>query len=239
MSFRRALTALSLVLGLASVASAANDVALPTLQDLEREARARAQATPRVPLGLPADWPADPALRLYGPDVPNVVRAMAAVPEAARPMADMIRAVLFEGSVATSTRAAMGLRIAQIVRSPYVAAHMVRVVAASPDGEAWHAFFRAGQTAGLSPRQLEAVAYAESLTRDIHGVTDEQFARTRAHFTDNEVVELTIAVAFFNHLTRFVETTRLPVEAWAFERPSAPLPLVEDVRAAPRVGLIS
>ena len=99
------------------------------------------------------DWPSEPALRLYGPDVPNVVRAMGTVPEAVRPMADMIRAVLFEGTVASSTRAAMGLRIAQIVRSPYVAAHMVRVISHSPEESAWRDFFIAGRDAALSARQ--------------------------------------------------------------------------------------
>jgi AhpD family alkylhydroperoxidase len=239
MPFRRLLPVLCLMFGLAGVASAAGPGELPTLQELEKEARARVQATARVPLALPIEWPSEPALRLYGPDVPNVVRAMGVVPEGVRPMADMVRAVLFEGTVASSTRAAMGLRIAQIVRSPYVAAHMVRVLANSPEESAWRGFFRTGKATGLSPRQQQAIAYAESLTRDIHGVDDEQFARTRARFTDSEVVELTITVAFFNHLVRFAETTRLPVEAWAFEQPLAPMPLVAELKAAPRVGLIS
>ena len=234
----RSLTVGVLVLGLAGLATAAPGD-LPTLQALEKEARARVGATARVSLEASVTWPQEPARRLHGPDVPNVVRAMGSVPEAVGPMADMVRAVLFEGSVATSTRAAMGLRVAQLVRSPYVAAHMVRVIAASPDEQAWRPFFRDNQAAGLTPRQRQAIAYAESLTRDIHGVTDEQFAQVRAHFTDNEVVELTIVTAFFNHLVRFAEATRLPVEPWAFEAPSTPLPFVVDMKAAPRVGLIS
>jgi AhpD family alkylhydroperoxidase len=238
MSIRFLALALAATLVTPQVATAA-DEALPTLAQLERAARARIKAQPRVDLALPATWPSEPALRLYGPDVPNVVRAMGVVPEAVRPMADMVRAVLFEGSVATSTRAAMGLRVAQILNSPYLAAHMVRVIAVSPEEPAWRTVFRNGDGASVSTRQRLALAYAESLTRDVHGVTDEQFASVRAHFTDSEIVELTIVTAFFNHMARFVEATRLPVEPWALERPATPLPYVVEDKGAPRVGLIS
>ena len=238
MSLRRTLTVLGLVLAVTRVV-AAQETGLPALPELEREARARVGTASRVSLVVPVDVPADPVLRLQGPELPNVVKAMGLVPEAARPMAAMLRAVLFEGTVASSTRAAMGLRIAQVVRSPYVAAHMVRVLGASPEETAWRAYFLRGDDAALSPRQRHAIAYAEALTRDIHGVTDEPFAQLRSHYTDAEIVELTITTAFFNHLVRFVETARLPVEAWAFDRPAGPLPFLGDASGAPRVALIS
>ena len=238
MSLRYLAPALAVALLVPQAAPAA-DQALPTLPELEKAARARVSATPRVDLTMQATWPTEPALRLHGPDVPNVVKAMGAVPEAVGPMADMLRAVLFEGTVATSTRAAMGLRVAQILNSPYLAAHMVLVIAPSPEEPAWRTVFKDGDGASVSPRQRLALAYAESLTRDVHGVTDEQFATVRAHFTDNEIVELTIVTAFFNHMARFVEASRLPVEPWAFSRPSVPLPYVVEEKGAPRVGLIS
>ena len=235
----RSLFALALTLGVATGALAQAPQPLQSLQQLEAQSKARVRAVARVPLDAAVQWPDDPALRLYGPEVPNVVRAMGMVPEGVAPMAAMLRAVLFEGTVATSTRAAMGLRVAQIVGSPYVAAHMVRVIAASPEHTAWRTFFTEGKQDGLTARQRQAVAYAEILTREVNGVNDEQFAQVRASFTDNEIVELTIVNAFFNHLVRFAETTRLPVEPWALEKPAAPLPFVLDQKAAPRVGLIS
>lgn len=238
MSFRTLFFASSLLLAGPAFAEVDGPV-LPTLPQLEQQARARQQARSRVPLDAPVNRPDDAALRLFGPDVPNVVKAMGVVPEGVTPMAEMLRAVLLEGSVATTTRAAMGLRVAQIVGSPYVAAHMVRLLAASPESAAWRSFFQQGASEGLSPRQRAAIAYAETLTRDVNGVQDEQFAQVRQHFTDNEIVELTIVNAFFNHVTRFVEAVRLPVEAWAFERPIQPVPYVVEQKAAPRVGLIS
>ena len=222
----------------AAVPSHAAD-ALRPLDALEQAARARVDATARVALADPAGGPLDPALRLFGPDVPNVVKAMSLVPEGARPLADMWRAVLFEGHVATTTRAAMGLRVAQVLDSPYVAAHSVRVLAGSPQSKAWQAYFTSGADTALTPRQRLAVAYAESLTRDVHGITDDRFTEIRAHFTDGEIVELTIVVAFFNHLARFSEALRVPVEPWALATPTSPLPYVAEDAGAPRVSLIS
>ncbi len=232
--------ALALV-ALAAVPAAAQPPApaLRTLSQLEQAARARVDATARVPLAVPADLPSEPGLRLFGPDAPSAVKAMSLVPEGGRPFADMIRASLFEGHVATTTRAAMALRVAQIVDSPYVAAHAVRALAGSPESRTWKAFFTSGTPTGLSPRQRLAVDYADALTRDVQGITDDRFTEIRAHFTDGEIVELTIVVAFFNHLARFAETLRLPVEPWALQPPATPLPYVTEQTGAPRVALIS
>ena len=235
----RALVVVAALLGGAAPVARADAPALPTLAQIEQAARARVQATPRISLAAAVSRPDDPGLRLFGSDVPNVVKAMGTVPEGMTPMAEMLRAVLLEGSVASTTRAAMGLRVAQIVDSPYVAAHMVRLLAASPDAALWRAYFQEGQADRLTPRQREAVAYAETLTRDVNGVDDERFARVRAHFTDNELVELTIVNAFFNHVTRLVEAARLPVEPWALEPPTVAVPWVVEQKGAPRIGLIS
>jgi AhpD family alkylhydroperoxidase len=239
MPFRSWFVALCLALGSVSLAAADASPGIATLDELDRAARARVRVTARVPLDVPVAWPTDPAMRLYGPDAPNLVRAVGVIPEGVAPMADMLRATLFEGTVATSTRAAMGLRIAQIVRSPYVAAHMRRILGTSPEAPAWMPFFLEGNDDRLTARQRQAIAYADALTRDIHGVTDTQFAEVRAHFTDSELVELTITTAFVNHMVRLAEATHLPVEAWAFDAPAGPVPFVRDVKASPRVGLIS
>ena len=56
------------------------------------------------------------------------VIALGGVPQSAEPMAALADAVLFKGTIAPQVKAAMGLRIAQVNGSPYVAAHMLRVL---------------------------------------------------------------------------------------------------------------
>lgn len=192
---------------------------LVSLETLTTQAKARVSGTARVPLadaGLPA---LDTSLRLGAPTSPNYVRAMSRLPQAAQPLAAMVHAVLYRGALSTETKAAMALRIAQVNGSPYVAAHAMRALRASSAGHAALLVLSSGALGRLSPPDRAAVSYAESLTRDIHGVTDEDFALARGLFNDSEIVELTIVTAFFNAFTRYAEALRLPVESWAMDTP--------------------
>ena len=63
-------------------------------------------------------------------------------------------------------------------------------------------------------RERTALEYAEAITRTGERVSDELFARIRAHFTEAEVVELTAAVALENFRSKF--NTALGIEAQGF-----------------------
>jgi alkylhydroperoxidase family enzyme len=41
------------------------------------------------------------------------------------------------------------------------------------------------------------------VTRDAHGVSDEQFADLRAFYSEGEIVELLCAIGLFNYFNRF------------------------------------
>jgi len=63
-------------------------------------------------------------------------------------------------------------------------------------------------------RERTALEYAETITRTGERVSDELFARIRAHFTEAEVVELTAAAALENFRSKF--NTALGIEAQGF-----------------------
>lgn len=47
-----------------------------------------------------------------------------------------------------------------------------------------------------------ALAYAEQLTLDAHGISDVLFARLREHFDEGQVVELSAMAGMFNYFNR-------------------------------------
>ncbi len=47
-----------------------------------------------------------------------------------------------------------------------------------------------------------ALAYAEQLTLDAHGVSDALFARLRTHFDEGEIVEISAMAGLFNYFNR-------------------------------------
>jgi alkylhydroperoxidase family enzyme len=62
--------------------------------------------------------------------------------------------------------------------------------------------------------ERSALAYAEAMTITGQQVSDELFARVRAHFTEAQIVELTAAVALENFRSKF--NTALGIEAQGF-----------------------
>ena len=55
----------------------------------------------------------------------------------------------------------------------------------------------------LDERERAALGWAEALTRlGNHGVSDEEFAMVRPHFTDVELAQLTLVVATINSWNR-------------------------------------
>jgi alkylhydroperoxidase family enzyme len=77
---------------------------------------------------------------------------------------------------------------------------------------------RAVEQAATSPlfdeTERVAIAYAESMTITGQRVSDELFARLRAHFSEPQLVELTAAVALENFRSKF--NVALGVEAQGF-----------------------
>jgi AhpD family alkylhydroperoxidase len=68
-----------------------------------------------------------------------------------------------------------------------------------------------------SGRERAALAWAESLTRlaDRHDERDAEFAELKANFNDQEIAELSVAIAQINSWNRLGVGMRLPVAAKA------------------------
>jgi AhpD family alkylhydroperoxidase len=224
--------------------SGATPAAAPAaVAELERAARARTSAQPRVALADAAAESlkglslADP---LEGGQVPNYLRALAAQTKAAPQFAHLVRTVLYGGTLQPETKMGVALRVAQRLNSPYAAAHASRWLRASPRGREVLAAVRAERLGTLGAAEQLALAYADSLTRGLDELTDADFARTRAAYNDSQMVELTMAVCFFNYFTRMTEALGLPVETWALDGQAATPPSVAAYRRTPaRVALIS
>ena len=65
----------------------------------------------------------------------------------------------------------------------------------------------------LSPREKAAVLWAEHVTKNTARSRDDVFAEVRRHFSDPEIVELTLICGMFNMFNRFMDSLWIPVEA--------------------------
>lgn len=184
---------------------------------LEEQAKQRVKAVSRV--ALPEES-ADVFKDVESFDanrIPNYARGLAQIPNAPKQFAQLFKTFISGGTVAPETKMALGLRIAQVNGSPYVAAHVIRLLRENQRGADLLAALRAENLTGMKSAEQRALRYAELLTRDAHGITDSEFQATSALYNDAQMVELTMVVCFFNYFTRYAEALNLPVEAWALD----------------------
>jgi uncharacterized peroxidase-related enzyme len=137
-------------------------------------------------------------------NVPNMFRVMAHRPEIFATMQAHFGAVLNTGTVSTKLKELIIVRTSQINVTPYcLASHTIlaRNLGWSDDQlahlEDWP------QRDDFSPAEKAALRLAETVTRDAHAVSDEQFAELRGFYSEGEIVELLCAIGLFNYFNRF------------------------------------
>ncbi|MBI3126541.1 MAG: carboxymuconolactone decarboxylase family protein [Candidatus Tectomicrobia bacterium] len=65
----------------------------------------------------------------------------------------------------------------------------------------------------LTPREKAAVLWAEHVTRNTARERDDVYEAAREHFSEAELVELTLMAGFFNMFNRFMDSLRIPLES--------------------------
>jgi uncharacterized peroxidase-related enzyme len=143
-------------------------------------------------------------------NVPNMFRVMAHRPEIFATMQAHFAAVLNTGTVPTKLKELIIVRTSQVNRTPYcLASHttLARNLGWSDDQLAHLADWP--KRADFTPAEKAALRLAETVTRDAHGVTEEQFEEVRNYYSEGEIVELLCAVGLFNYFNRFNDALRM------------------------------
>lgn len=227
------------VIAISGLIAAQDKSSLISLKALNQQASQKLKAQPNTPLADEKSEVCAGTDVLESGKTPNYVRAFQLLPNAAKPFAVTVRAYLYEGTISPETKMAMGARIAQIWGSVYPAVHMQRLLRSSDQGRKLLTALETGDLAALPAREQAAVRYADLLTRDVHGVSDAEFQKTRAVFNDSQIVELTMTTAFFNYFIRFCEGANLPLEKWALDEPVAKVAAPAYEAPVARVALVS
>ena len=143
-------------------------------------------------------------------NVPNMFRVMAHRPEIFSTMQAHFAAVLNTGTVPTRLKELIIVRTSQVNETPYcLASHTVlaRNLGWTDDQLAYLAEWPRRQD--FTPAEKAALRLAETVTRDPHAVSDEQFAELRRYYSEGEIVELLCAIGLFNYFNRFNNALRM------------------------------
>ena len=137
-------------------------------------------------------------------NVPNMFRVMAHRPEIFSTMQAHFGAVLNTGTVSTKLKELIIVRTSQINVTPYcLASHTIlaRNLGWTDDQLAQLADWP--QREDFTTAEKAAIRLAETVTRNAHAVSDEQFAELRSFYSEGEIVELLCAIGLFNYFNRF------------------------------------
>jgi len=137
-------------------------------------------------------------------NVPNMFRVMAHRPEIFSTMQAHFAAVLNTGTVPARLKELIIVRTSQVNDTPYcLASHtlLARGLGWSDD-QLSHLADWPTRT-DFTPAEKAALRLAETVTRDAHSVTGEQFAELRSFYSEGEIVELLCAIGLFNYFNRF------------------------------------
>jgi uncharacterized peroxidase-related enzyme len=143
-------------------------------------------------------------------NVPNMFRVMAHRPEIFSTMQAHFAAVLNTGNVPKRLKELIIVRTSQLNQTPYCLASHTRLaknLGWSDDQLAHLADWPRRED--FSPAEKAALRLAETVTRDAHALTDQQFAELRSHYSEGEIVELLCSIGLFNYFNRFNDALQM------------------------------
>jgi uncharacterized peroxidase-related enzyme len=143
-------------------------------------------------------------------NVPNMFRVMAHRPEIFSTMQAHFGAVLNTGTLSTRLKELIIVRTSQVNETPYcLASHTALAKRLGWSDEQLEHLAEWPRREDFTPAEKAAVRLAETVTRDAHLVSDEQFAELRGFFSEGEIVELLCAIGLFNYFNRFNDALRM------------------------------
>jgi uncharacterized peroxidase-related enzyme len=119
-------------------------------------------------------------------------------------------AVLNTGTVSTKLKELIIIRTSQVNDTPYcLASHTVLARGLGWTDDQLINLADWQRRDDFTPAEKVALRLAETVTRDAHAVTDEQFAELRSFYNEGEIVELLCAIGLFNYFNRFNNALRM------------------------------
>ncbi len=165
-----------------------------------------------IPLPRDEDLPPEAVKLLAALPPLNVFRAVAGLPASLRPFLELGGSILGGSELTAAERELAILRVAHLTSAAYERQQHEQL----------------GRTAGLSEAEIEATATAspgdllaeegalvcqatDEITNDVR-LSDQTLAAIRERWGDKGAAELILTVGYYNMISRFLESMRVPLE---------------------------
>ena len=146
-------------------------------------------------------------------NIPNMFRTMALRPEIAVTAAAHMEAIFTTGTVDTKLKEMLAVRVSQINDCYYCKASHTALAKQLGASEALlDAMYHIDRNRDLfTPAEQAALAFAERMTTDAHGVSEDTWIDLREYFDEGQVIEIAAVIGLFNYFNRFNDALQVDV----------------------------
>ena len=142
----------------------------------------------------------------------NVFRMMAVVPESFQPFVDIAGSVLLKSSLDPHLRELAILRVGKVTRATYEwQQHVAFAPKAGVTADEIAAIAADGPVTTLGDEQNLMCRVADEISLHVR-LSDETLQALLDRYGNVKAAELILCVSYFNMLSRFLESTRVPLE---------------------------
>jgi uncharacterized peroxidase-related enzyme len=144
-------------------------------------------------------------------NVPNLFRIAALRPPIVETLHAHMQAVMGEGTVSKLLKELVACRVSQTNECDYCLASHTKLVVAFGGQRDQVAALARGDYSGLEPGWREAIQYAVEIAAPKGRVSDDTFRDLKAHWSDEQIVEITCVATMFSYFNRFANALQIPI----------------------------
>lgn len=147
--------------------------------------------------------------------VPNSILTMQRRPNIARAFMALNQAVLYEGTVSEELKMLVSLIASQAAGCRYCQAHMANLASIyQVSGDKIAAVWEYQTSPLFSDAERAALNLAFKASIVPNEADEEDFARVRQHFDEDQIVEIVASIALFGYLNRWNDTMATDLEEY-------------------------
>ena len=148
--------------------------------------------------------------------VPNMFKALANVPGLGPGIAALLKPLMADGALPARFKELVATYVAALNDCDYcVSAHRHLARKRGATEQQIEALGRIGgatdESLPFTPKELAGLRHAALVSRSGNAASDEDFQLLASHFSDGEIVELTVVIAAFAMFPRINSSLRIPV----------------------------